>query len=336
MKCVANAIIVAIIFMGVLACTKDKEEKVGAQGVYEVDPAFEPFVDQFIREGAKRGHQIDFSDTGLRIEFSDRELEFAGGFCYLGQHHIVINKAIWGQTGFVDYKMRLIFHELGHCALGRSHRNDRFGNSVWKSLMRGDPLNQAERRIPVPFYGFRKEYYIDELFDEAVSDPDWADESFDFLEIDSSHKRAVIEQDSLSRFFQFVDRPLNNYEIEVRFNLPGRTSQATKLQWDAGEISYVLTFYNENLYTIDAIDGETSVFLFRATNGGNINGRRVDRIHIRRHGGYEKIFLNEAFIFHLDELPAPLKSVRFESTDLQTNAFIMDLDVRYIGISEIK
>jgi len=322
--------------LSLTACTKDSEERKGAHGVYDVDPTFEPFVQQFISEGAKRGKGIDFSDTSLKIELSDRELEFAGGFCYLGQHHIVVNKSVWQGQGFDDYKTRLIFHELGHCELDRGHRNDRFENNVWKSLMRGDPLNQAERQIPVPFFGFRKDYYIDELFDENIGDPEWTQVSFAYNEVVASVKQEMIREDSLQRFFQSLATPLEKYEIEINFKLNKNNNQSTTLTWSNSNFNYSITFYPENLYTVDAKVGSTEVYLFRPTNSSNINGREVDKITVRRHGGFEKIFLNDVFIFHIDPMPGPLQSIRFESLVFQTNALDLSLDIQSLAVSQLE
>ena len=268
------------------------------------------------------------------MELSDRQLEFAGGFCYLGQHHVVINKSVW-QEGFEDYKTRLIFHELGHCELDRRHRNDRFSNSVWKSLMRGDPLNQAERQIPVPFIGFRKQYYIDELFNESTPDPEWANVDFPYDEVQEMDKEMLLREDSIQRFFQNFSNPLELYEIEVDFKLNTVAGQSTTLTWSTTIFNYSITFYSENLYTIDAVKDGVGLFLYRATNSSNINGREVDKITVRRHGGFEKIFLNDHFIFHLDPMPGPLTSVRFESKEFQTNNLDLDLEVRLVTINQL-
>ena len=81
-----------ILFVCLLALGCQEDRDVGTSGEYLVDSEFEPYVQDFIAEAAKRGQTIDFSDTGLRVEFSNFELGGAGGFCYLDQHHIVINK----------------------------------------------------------------------------------------------------------------------------------------------------------------------------------------------------------------------------------------------------
>ncbi len=327
-----SAAALLVVTLYITACTKDQER--GAEGRYDVDPALEPYVQAFVDEGAKRGHEIDFSESGLKIEFSDRQLEFAGGFCYVGDYHIVINKSVW-QDGFEDYKTRLIFHELGHCELNRSHKNDRFANQVWKSLMRGDPLNPAERRIPVPFTGFRKEYYIDELFDPGTSTPGWANPDFTYGEVSVDALATVEEQDSIHRFYHIVPSSVSQYEIEVKFVLSDLPTQSTRLTWGTPGLTYSITFIAKNLYRVDAQQAGTGVFLYVGTNTDNVGGREVDKITVRKHEGFEKIFFNDQFIFHMDPLPGDLHDVRFESTENITDILNLDLVIEQVKISRL-
>ena len=105
-------------------CRQDSE--FGAEpGVITIDPAFESYVQDFIAEGTKRGNPIDFSDSGLIVEFSDGAAEVNGGtgnvigFCVRGRHHIVIDKTDWTASSEISRNF-LLFHELGHCELDRS------------------------------------------------------------------------------------------------------------------------------------------------------------------------------------------------------------------------
>ena len=313
-------------------CSKDNTSSGPA---YDVNPIFEPYVQQFIEEGKKRGVDIDFSDSGLKIELSEKELEFAGGFCYLGEHHIVINKTVW-QQGNEEYKTRLIFHELGHCELGRLHKNDRFtNNQVWKSIMRGDPLNAAERRIPVPFFGFRMEYYVDELFNPLIDDPQWSKVEYKFEDIADEQKVTLHSDTLINRFTKiFQDLP-EEYEIDVQFRLSTVPAQSTQLTWGTTGFKYLLTIWPQNLFTINAVRNETNIFLFRENNTLALNDRNLDHITIRVTDNATQIFMNELFFFHVDPLPGPLTTVRFESLMNLTNELNLQLDIKNITISAI-
>ena len=139
----------------------------------DVNPVFQPYIDQFVEEAAKRGHDIDFSTFGLSVQFSDKENPTFRGRCLTYTHEIEFRRDWWEQN--TEYnKEHTMFHELGHCVLIRSHKYDKLADGSWKSLMRGDPFSGIDGRIPVAFYGFRKDYYLDELFDALTPEPFWS------------------------------------------------------------------------------------------------------------------------------------------------------------------
>ena len=322
-------VILIFIALALLSCSKDNG---GAE--YDVDPIFEPYVQMFVEEAAKRGMDFDFRETGLKVELSDRQLEFAGGFCYWGENHIVINKSVW-LDGYEEYKTRLMFHELGHCALARRHKNDRFDNLLWQSIMRGDPLNAAERRIPVPFFGFRKAYYIEELFFPFTEEPDWANPDIKYNDYTDADKTTLYEVDDINRLNLTVQTNPENYEIDIQFSLSTVPAQSTQVNWSGEELTYNLTIWPQNLFTINAFRGSTQIFLYRENNTLEQNGRHLDHITIRRVNGIEQIFINERFIFHVDALPGPLRRIRFESLVNLTDELNLELDIHKITLSAL-
>ena len=126
-RCFSLSLII-VLFIG---CSEEPPE-------IDVDPVFQEFVDEFVEIAATFGQDIDFSDTGLSIQFRDVVDRGSSGVC-LGNHQIEIETAFWaGLTD--DDKQGLIFHELGHCELDRPHRNDMLANGEWSSRMRGFPI----------------------------------------------------------------------------------------------------------------------------------------------------------------------------------------------------
>ena len=73
------------------------------------------------------GDRIDqlkatFGDINQKSEFGTKVL----GYCEtdaLGARNIVIDRAFWAKAVDLD-REQLMFHELGHCLLGRKHRVD--------------------------------------------------------------------------------------------------------------------------------------------------------------------------------------------------------------------
>lgn len=312
---------ITIALIGIASCSQDSD--IGASpGVIQVDPAFETYVQDFIAEGAARGQNINFDDTGLIVEFSEREEEGASGLCFVGQHHVIIDKSEWFALS-ENVRGFLLFHELGHCELDRGHRNEKFGNDVWRSIMRGSPLEPIEIWIPVPFFGFRKEYFIDELFNEQSAPPAWATATFDINEVPESSKELIIELDSINRLNQRFNDNLESYEIEVDFELIEGRANIARLQWGTTNNHYYIRFipvadvFRVDGYFIGVHEEGLDNALFYSKNTVNVNGEEIRKITIRREGGFEKIFINDTFIFHIDPLTNPLQAVQFEATSLE-------------------
>jgi hypothetical protein len=67
-------------------------------------------------------------------------------------------------------KEDLIFHELGHGLLKRDHLNSTLENGDWKSIMCGG-TKVNNRSWNINYRGIRRNYYIDELFNESTPAP---------------------------------------------------------------------------------------------------------------------------------------------------------------------
>lgn len=285
----------------IIGCKDDGSTDIGTNNVYAVDPVFEPYVQEFVEEAEKRGQTIDFSDTGLRVEFSDLALNIAAGFCYVGEHHIVINKENWLLYS-ERFRSFLLFHELGHCELDQRHRNEQFENGVWKSIMRGDPFTGITNRFPTPYYGFRKDYYLDELFNPNTPAPDWSTARFSYDL--SANKENEIFRKASNRINERFDPITKDYEIEASFDLINIGGSWTRLEWGTGEQHYYLTIRPEWGYYVGVHIDNTDNEVFYNNNIKLANGKPIDKVTVRQREGVVQIFINEEFIFHIDALPA--------------------------------
>lgn len=270
-----------------------------------VNEAFEPFVESFVKEGAKRGYEIDFSDTGLSIVFGNTPnasascTEIAGHDS--GSHQIIVNKDAW-QTLNDSLRERLIFHELGHCELNRVHRNDKFDDGSWKSIMRGDPLSDADEKLPIPYFGFRRDYYINELFNDGVSLPDWANLKFAYDEISADSKTLLIDEQNRSVLQDTIDFAVDDYELEfVLKTLSG--DEITWIAWGTAEQHYFF-WTRGNHFHFAANSSFQGPFHF--VEDADLNFQNAQKITIRQIGPFCKVFLNEEFFFMVDRLPADL------------------------------
>jgi hypothetical protein len=169
-------LIFAFTFM--LACSKHNE----FEQVYSVPAELQKHINSFINEAAKRGHV--FSIKNLIIQYDDRLVNLVCGTCNSTSRESEVQKIIsirntsanqcWGYETELE---TLIFHELGHCFLGRKHLNELLPKGDPKSIMVENNLSLYSTCLypigpPCDNY-FKRSYYLDELFDENTPVPDW-------------------------------------------------------------------------------------------------------------------------------------------------------------------
>jgi len=107
------------------------------KSIYLVTGDFQPFIDNF-----SALYKEPIAD--LIVEFGDTNYEANRviGTCYYGTvPRIVINSDFWERSSYYD-KQVLLYHELGHCVLGRSHRDDLTVESRPLSIMNSFHIGQ--------------------------------------------------------------------------------------------------------------------------------------------------------------------------------------------------
>src|SRR6185295_7171420 len=110
-----NLFLVVIILL--FGCKKDKDF------VYDVPQEFEPIVQRFITEAATRGHQVTINNLIIKYDLSS-----STNFCATSNvittandvQKIIYIKSLNCWQNDVQLET-MIFHELGHCILGREH-----------------------------------------------------------------------------------------------------------------------------------------------------------------------------------------------------------------------
>jgi len=96
---------------------------------------FESYIDQFEKDALARGRNIKVED--LVISFMVRPIPGSNAKCVKNPTQtptILIDKNWWENHDELDH-ISLIYHELGHCILNRSHDNELVENNRPKSLM---------------------------------------------------------------------------------------------------------------------------------------------------------------------------------------------------------
>ncbi len=139
-------------------CRKDSHQAIPG--------TFAPYVQSFLQEAKKRGLNLSAEMKGLRIVKKPIDPSY-DGLCYEDINRIEIDAATWDHLDEANREF-LLFHELGHCLLGRAHFDEPAQNGECRSFMRG----KTACRLLLGSSLWRT-YYLDELFDPFTPLPDW-------------------------------------------------------------------------------------------------------------------------------------------------------------------
>ena len=161
--------------MALFGCNDDE---VVPQEEVKIDPAFVPYVNLFLIEANLRGrNQNNFIGIAIDSLTVNLVLKLPLRYCGYGSSFVNPNVQILG-SGPCWYsrsnrdKEILIFHELGHAILRRSHANLKLSNGDWKSIM----FDGNQFGLYGPDEIEKRAYYLDELFDPVTIEPEWAKE----------------------------------------------------------------------------------------------------------------------------------------------------------------
>jgi len=123
-----------------------------------------PYFDTFQKEASDHGLEIDYLRSDVTADFEVIDRGSVAGICTTNGHdlrHITIDQSFWNRASHLSREM-IIYHELGHCVLGRGHREDKFENGICRSIMRSgledcrDAYSEQNRA-----------YFVEELFENV-------------------------------------------------------------------------------------------------------------------------------------------------------------------------
>ena len=144
----------SFLFLFLISCAEDIDVAL------EIDPEIKPIFEAFEGAASNRGMIISMLDEGVGAVFA-ATTDNAAGQCVAksnGEHYIRIDEDYWKKASALE-KEFLVFHELGHCVLGRSHDDTSSANGACMSMMTsglgGCRLNYSSQT---------REGFIDELF----------------------------------------------------------------------------------------------------------------------------------------------------------------------------
>ena len=121
-----------------------------------------PYFTSFQAEASKHGISFDYESAYVTAEIQAINDGNVAGTCTTNGHdlrHIVIDQAFWNKASHLQREM-VIYHELGHCILGRGHSEGAFSNGICRSIMRSGLGSCRDAYTPT-----NRAYYIDELFE---------------------------------------------------------------------------------------------------------------------------------------------------------------------------
>lgn len=131
-------------------------------GYFGVNEELWPYFARFEEEALQRGEFVDLREARITGEIEEIEEDRVAGSCRYSSHfpnHVTIDLEFWEAASDLAREF-VVFHELGHCELGRAHRESAREDGTCVSLMRSgidgcrDNYRPSTRRT-----------YLDELFD---------------------------------------------------------------------------------------------------------------------------------------------------------------------------
>jgi len=148
--------------------------------ILNIPAEFQPCVDSFVAAAAQRGHSIIINNLIIKYDSSLSNIYCANSNVTSAQNDIqkIIslnpNIKCWQNSRQLE---TLIFHEMGHCILGREHDQTLLPNGDPKSIMYPDDITlYAPCSYPIGDSCnqlYKRDYYLDELFDPNTPVPDW-------------------------------------------------------------------------------------------------------------------------------------------------------------------
>jgi hypothetical protein len=126
-----------------------------------VDARLIPYFQTFEREAALRGIDIDLENYPVAGAIRGIQEDDIAGTCsyhYTTPNDITIDLEYWNGVSTLRREM-VVFHELGHCVLGRDHLETAFANGICTTIM-----NSGTSGCFVEYSAENRSYYLDELF----------------------------------------------------------------------------------------------------------------------------------------------------------------------------
>jgi len=130
-----------------------------------VDPDLWSYFSAFEAAAAARGLDIDLYVANITGEISEITEEHVAGQCTFSSaapNNVTIDKTFWDRSS-VLFREFVVFHELGHCFLGRGHEEGVNADGTCSSIMRSGVEDCRDN-----YRTTTRAEYLDELFGEMT------------------------------------------------------------------------------------------------------------------------------------------------------------------------
>ena len=157
-----NTILVFFSLLVLAACHQSPDLEIKTTKIYPgVEEALWPFFAAFEQAAADRGQHIDLAAEGITGSIEAIPNHGTVGLCNHrpeAPDHVIIDESFW-QMSNRHAKELIVFHELGHCYLGRGHNDQQRTDGTCMSIMR------SGRGGCLDFYtNANRTDYLDELY----------------------------------------------------------------------------------------------------------------------------------------------------------------------------
>jgi len=158
-KSIFFTVVYSTICLLMIGCAKESDENLIVEEL-NIDAELQPYFDRFIAEGASRGEEIDLVAKRIEGFLLDIEEEDVAGQCSYSSsstRKVNIDINYWNRATDLE-KEFVVFHELGHCYLERSHLDEE-ANRTCTSIMHSGTSGCRFR-----YNAITRNSYLDELF----------------------------------------------------------------------------------------------------------------------------------------------------------------------------
>jgi hypothetical protein len=250
-----------ILLILIIACScNDKEE----QKVNKVSSDFQIYVDSFVAEAKQRGIEASIKD----LEVSFAKLTNNCGYGWSAPPKVNIDSACWAGLAYSEAAREiLMFHELGHALLGRSHDDRTLPNGDYRSIMCQNIFGLYNFYVPA-----KRTYYLDELFTSSNKIPDWSLPKI---------KETVILRDLIQNNGQWVFKNNNatgqtGAVVDTVFSSPSNSLAIKSTQLSEGFSRWAYAWKPDNIEEGDNLLLKVKIRSKGLTGGGAFFAIRAD------------------------------------------------------------